>query len=129
MKMLALATEIRDLEKENITNLTGLWKLMGFVPNQERNAKGIYRSVNWPHRYWQDWDISATFSERLDNPPLDRKNLVLPEFQINHKENVEYHSDKEALGLSLKFEQQAMLQVFTRWVCLNSFEVKVLREI
>ena len=29
MKMLALATEIGDLDKENINNLTSLWKLMG----------------------------------------------------------------------------------------------------
>ena len=97
-----------DLNKENINNLTSLWKLMGITHNQELNAKGIYRSLNWPHRYWQDWDMLATFKERLDNAPFDRKNLVLPVFQNNPAENIQHQSDKEVLGLPLKFAQQAM---------------------
>lgn len=97
-----------DLNKENINNLTRLWKLMGITPNQELNAKGIYSSQNWPHRYWQDWNTQVTFKERLDNAPYHTKNLVLPVFQDNPKDDIQYQSDKESLGLSLKFVQQAM---------------------
>jgi len=97
-----------DLDKENINNLTKLWKLMGTTSNQELNAKGIYRSRSWPHRYWQDWDTKATLKERLDNAPLDRKKLVLPIFQNNPKKDLQHQSDKECLGLTLQFKQQAM---------------------
>lgn len=97
-----------DLDKENINNLTSLWKLMGIIPNQELNAQGIYRSRSWPHRYWQDWDSRTTFKERLGNAPLDRKKLVVPVFQNNSKKDIQQQSDEEGLGLSLLFKQQAM---------------------
>lgn len=97
-----------DLDKENINNLTSLWKLMGIAHNQELNSKGIYRSLSWPHRYWQEWDMPVTLKERVDNAPFDRKNLVIPVFQNSPTECNQNYSDKEDLGLSLIFEQQAM---------------------
>jgi predicted GNAT family acetyltransferase len=97
-----------DLDKENINNLTNLWKLMGTASSQELNAKGIYRSRSWPHRYWQDWDTRATFKERLCYAPQDRKKLVLPVFQNNPKKDIQHQSDKESLGLTFMFKQQAM---------------------
>lgn len=41
-----------SLNKANIDNLTGLWRLMGMT----EQAPGLAQSVGWPYRIWLEWD-------------------------------------------------------------------------
>lgn len=49
------------LEKANIDNLTGLWRLMGAT----ESGNGLQQSISWPRRCWLGWD------HRQDSMPLD----------------------------------------------------------
>ena len=91
------------LDKANIDNLTGLWRLMGATEVQN----GWQRSVSWPRRYWCNWEQRG---ERLDSGMLDAipSGYLLPVWQAGEA-TAEQEQQLRLQGLEVGLEQLAMV--------------------
>lgn len=78
MKSEVIVNEI-DNARENITNLTQLWKTMGFDTGEIDQNRQYNYSLHWPNRLWFDWDIQENNIEALIDFSLDAKRtFVIP---------------------------------------------------
>ncbi|TCN54545.1 GNAT family N-acetyltransferase [Flavobacterium circumlabens] len=98
-----------NLIRDNIDNLTGLWKTVGTpfesYHKKENSEYCKIENSGWPNKLWFRTDISETDAETAIQIMQANSGLVLPYFDIHHSNSNEI---LEAKGLTVKTEQVAM---------------------
>lgn len=97
------------LIRENIDNLTGLWKTVGTpFASYHKNENLEYCQIEnsgWPNKLWFRADISESDAKNAIKIMQENPGLVLPYFDIHHSNSNQTLEDK---GLTVKTEQVAM---------------------
>ena len=98
-----------NLIRDNIDNLTGLWKTVGTpfesYHKKENSEYCKIENSGWPNKLWFRKDISETDVDNAIQIMQANSGLVLPYFDIHHSNSNEI---LEAKGLTVKTEQVAM---------------------
>ena len=100
----------RNLIKDNIDNLTGLWKTVGtpFLSYHTTNTFEYCKIENsgWPNKLWLREDITKNHLLNVVRTMQTNPDLVLPYFDIFESKAYEI---LDAYGFALKTEQVAMV--------------------
>lgn len=91
------------IDKANIDNLTGLWRLMGATVAQQ----GWWQSNSWPRRCWQDWDNRADIGLQalVELVPED---YLCPVWAVGDG-TVELEAGLRSAGFEMGLQQWAMV--------------------
>ncbi|PBJ09276.1 GNAT family N-acetyltransferase [Flavobacterium sp. ACN6] len=99
-----------NLIKDNIDNLTGLWKTVGapFLSYHKNDSFEYCKIENsgWPNKLWLRNDISKKDLPDITKTMKSNSDLVLPYFNIYESKAYEI---LDAYGFTLKSEQVAMV--------------------
>lgn len=92
-----------SLNKANIDNLTGLWRLMGMA----EQSGGLARSARWPYRIWLEWDQHDQYTDQ-DLPNRIPPGYLCPIWDAG-AETAELESGLLKSGFEVGLQQLAMV--------------------
>ncbi len=98
-----------NMNKQNLSNLRALWKIMGAEKVYSKADMNIFQSANWPHRTWIEVQYDSPSVEIAEylSPHLKNAQVIqIPQMQNADVRYLEKHLVEK--GFSLQFTQTAM---------------------
>lgn len=99
------------MDKENLINLTGLWKKYGAQKMQTSLSSNVFVNPKWPYRYWLDAPLDniayQSMSSRFDNIP---EQVTIPVWPMMKSANALHYETAQT-----QFKQTELLS--DNWHC------------